>query len=746
MSTTVKTVEILTTLDSDPHVSFFAWEMDVQDVASSMAKSIHSLGLLSEVLTDAQWAVYPGNAIIDQAGNTQIAARYQLPGYVDIHGGMTSIDLYVAKASNDRVQLWIDSREALKRAILKSLGKVVRQVIQESKVRFQLMTVLDIMAKVRLRYGQMEKDTFSNLEERMHTLLPTADDLDTHISNLQEMFNVSETAGFPVDSYRQVATFRDTVCAHPTIVKVLEKFDFDFPDPKAVSFAQITAFLIRHLPNVKHAQMAATRATANLAAVTAYSTLEVESQRLRAAIEKLKRKRTGGQQDRNQNKNKRQQGKQTGEKQHEKQNGKQNGERQRDKTRSANEPTKELKYCFGHGYQRSHVSSECKMLAGDKEKYTAAMRRATGPANPPGGSNKVNGQVPSKQTKMVSANVATSYDLDEDEISDHDDNSDFDETAIFLASVLNNDSQQNNDDEPTVTVTAMMMADHTLLFGDTDQQQPRASVIQTDEVPRLALDANQGDQIHVGTVTGSASAQSVPSPTKATSPTLPNMSPALSLTPATSQVSNPKTGFFDDEYINGKRSRALTTTAAVPTLARSEDIRRTDHPEHAKFQTLRGKMVKALRQLEYICDFDRRYIPTTAPSPTTFTILTALLTHRERVEIHLYNLHADLASDGTRLDPKRDIEPEYEILSKQANDINRTMFIEYVTFLAPPGQPRESYSPLRRSFREPPQHELPLQTNPTVLNPASRASPTHHEVCTAILTTNAEIERHEERI
>ena len=40
----------------------------------------------------------------------------------------------------------------------------------------------------------------------------------------------------------------------------------------------------------------------------------------------------------------------------------------------------------------------------------------------------------------------------------------------------------------------------------------------------------------------------------------------------------------------------------------------------------------------------------------------------------------------------------------------------------------------------------PRDLDPTALNPATRASPTYHEVCTAILTTKAEIERHEERI
>ena len=256
------------------------------------------------------------------------------------------------------------------------------------------MTVLDIMAKVRQRYGKMEKDTRANLEERMRTLLPTADDLDTH---------VSQTAGFPMDSYRQVEAFRDTVCAHPTILKVLEKFDFDFPDAQMVTFEQITAYLTLHLPNVKHAQIAATRATAHLASSAAYSTLEVESKRLRATIDKLNRKRAGGKQG-DSNRNNQQ-----------KKKGKKNGEKQDAKTRPANEPTKDLKYCHGHGYQRSHTSNDCKMLAGDKQKYNAAMRRATGPNQPPGGSTKVNGQVPPKQTKMVSANVATTFDLDEDE-------------------------------------------------------------------------------------------------------------------------------------------------------------------------------------------------------------------------------------------------------------------------------------------------------------------------------------------
>ena len=232
MVSTVKNVEILTTLEEDPHVTFFAWEIDVQDIAAGMAKSIHPLGLLSEVLTNEQWAFYPGNATIDQNGQNQIATRHIPPVYVDINDTMTNVQLYVAKASNDRLQLWIDSVEALKRALLKSLGRVVRQVIKPKKVRFQMMTVNEIMVLVRKRYGKMEKDTKAHLKERMLILLLTTDGIDTHISNLQDMFEVSETAGFPITDNDQVDIFRETVSTHPLIVKVLETFDFEHPDSK----------------------------------------------------------------------------------------------------------------------------------------------------------------------------------------------------------------------------------------------------------------------------------------------------------------------------------------------------------------------------------------------------------------------------------------------------------------------------------------------------------------------------------
>ena len=195
-------------------------------------------------------------------GQEQVLARYVHPIHIQEHDQITNIELYVAKAANDRRQLWMDSVEVLKRAIIKSLGKIVRQVVREKKVRFQRLSVADIIGRVRARYGRMQKDTKKNLKERMLTMLQTADGLDTHISNLHDMFDVSETAGYPIDENDKVDTFRETVSGHPIIVKVLETFDFEFPDPKLTTYEQVSEYLVLHFPNLRHAQLAATRATA----------------------------------------------------------------------------------------------------------------------------------------------------------------------------------------------------------------------------------------------------------------------------------------------------------------------------------------------------------------------------------------------------------------------------------------------------------------------------------------------------
>ncbi len=126
------------------------------------------------------------------------------------------------------------------------------------------------------------------------------------------------------------------------------------------------AYVKLHLPNLKHAQMAATRAAANLVAATAYSTLENESKRLRSELAELKRKRPP-RTNKTKNKNK----KATGTKRPHADTGKSNQKRAAIEsaaslnysTANLNYSTANLNYCYAHGYQQSHTPAACKVLS-----------------------------------------------------------------------------------------------------------------------------------------------------------------------------------------------------------------------------------------------------------------------------------------------------------------------------------------------------------------------------------------------
>jgi hypothetical protein len=106
--------EILTPLSDDPHVNFYPLEMNVQDAAITLPRTLHPLGLLSSILTDHQWEdYYPGNTTTDAQGQAHIAPRYTPPAYTELDPQMNSVQLYIAKESNDRLQLWIDASDVL---------------------------------------------------------------------------------------------------------------------------------------------------------------------------------------------------------------------------------------------------------------------------------------------------------------------------------------------------------------------------------------------------------------------------------------------------------------------------------------------------------------------------------------------------------------------------------------------------------------------------------------------------------
>jgi hypothetical protein len=180
-------LEFHNTLDEQQHETFGAWEKEVQDIAAGMSTAIDPLGLLSLVLKDAQWAAYPGSRTI-VTGNPQIALRYQPPTHVTLLVTMTSPEILVTKEVYETRRHWTDSSTSLKRIIVKSLGEVVRKIIRDKKHFFQLLSIADIIQRVRTRYGIMHKNIRASLMAKMTTMLKTVDGIESHVASLEALF------------------------------------------------------------------------------------------------------------------------------------------------------------------------------------------------------------------------------------------------------------------------------------------------------------------------------------------------------------------------------------------------------------------------------------------------------------------------------------------------------------------------------------------------------------------------------
>ena len=97
----------------------------------------------------------------------------------------------------------------------------------------------------------------------------------------------------------------------------------------------------------------------------------------------------------------------------------QNGKKQKGNRRGDSpDPSAPCKfYCHAHGSQNSHSSNQCKVMAGQKQHFTEAMRNATSPTNPGGGSTLVRGKDPSTITQATAymMSAVTSEESDEDD-------------------------------------------------------------------------------------------------------------------------------------------------------------------------------------------------------------------------------------------------------------------------------------------------------------------------------------------
>jgi hypothetical protein len=224
LDTTTDTCDIPLNLEEDPELNYFSWKVHAEDAASSGATLVESTGLLTTILKDPAWALYPPNRSVSPGGTLTIAARPALPVHMPITAGMTNAQISVAK-------------ETFKAALIRSLGPTLAGSIAPPPNGFKTMQVMDIMDAVETRYGAVDQVALDRMEETLSSPLGNVRDLNKHLTRLTR--HIHEAAGFPLDDYIRVSFCRKSVMHLPQIAACLASHDDRHTDHRTHSFATI---------------------------------------------------------------------------------------------------------------------------------------------------------------------------------------------------------------------------------------------------------------------------------------------------------------------------------------------------------------------------------------------------------------------------------------------------------------------------------------------------------------------------
>ena len=154
-----------------------------------------------------------------------------------------------------------------------------------------------------------------------------------------------------------------------------------------------------------------------------------------------------------------------------------------------------------------------------------------------------------------------------------------------------------------------------------------------------------------------------------------------------SAPSTARQSFYDEEYVQGRR---------VPSPPNEIDI---DFEPPEEIYQLQVEITGILANAGWLPDFKAARIPSLQRDAATHRELYALLYQRGKTENELNALYYDEAHDGTLLDPKRDIEgdynrrnpgrdfeTDYQRLNTLYNGLNRRMFTLFLTYLKDPAR------------------------------------------------------------
>ena len=351
-------------LKKDPRLVYRKVRARMLYEASALCNDItQNRGLVFFLLSEAQWRGLPGNTTQDAAGNDVYAVGYDV---------LNPIPIPANNASAIAVKVY-DINTTNQREVLKALANFTRKTINTlasddisflSDPDLGMMNVVlrDMFAHMENKYGVLNQSDFNLIFERLETVKSPTQDYSVLAELHRDLHSLLAGAGQISTEYNKTKYLADALKHDPAGQYAIEIFYRSFPAIPDRLFEDLVGIINLHAPTfiitnstLGYSNAMSTTASALAAPLDAagHAQLIAKHQKELAALNKK------------------------------------NGVVPR--PRSSPKPAGH-KYCYIHGYQKSHSGADCNVLKANAQKqYTAQHLAATDHLSPAGGNPNVRG-------------------------------------------------------------------------------------------------------------------------------------------------------------------------------------------------------------------------------------------------------------------------------------------------------------------------------------------------------------------
>ena len=351
-------------LKKDPRLVYRKVRARMLYEASALCNDItQNRGLVFFLLSEAQWRGLPGNTTQDANGNDVFAVGYDVLNPIPIPANNVSaiaVKVYDITTTNQR-----DVLKALANFTRKTVNTLASDdisLLSDPDLGMMNVTLREMFAHLENKYGVLNQSDFNLIFERLETAKAPTQDYSVLAELHRDLHSLLAGAGQVSTEYNKTKYLADALKHDPAGLYAIEIFYRSFPAIPDRLFVDLVEIINLHAPTfiatnstLGYSNAMATTASALAAPIDAagHAQIIAKHQKELAALNKK------------------------------------NGvaPRSRPSSKSAGN-----KYCYIHGYQKSHIGADCNVLKANAQKqYTAQHLAATDHLNPAGGNSNVRG-------------------------------------------------------------------------------------------------------------------------------------------------------------------------------------------------------------------------------------------------------------------------------------------------------------------------------------------------------------------